>query len=86
MDLGRVVDLGRHLALNVSVMCARAPTEAPSGVKLKFYKDLQDTIEGIALSDILVMLDDLNAVVEMWMLMVMISMLWWECSMGMGMT
>ena len=47
-------------------MCAYAPTaKAPPSIKLKFYDDLQDTIDRIPHNDILVMLGDFNARVGM---------------------
>ena len=43
-------------------MCAYAPTaKALPSIKLKFYDDLQDTIDRIQHNDILVMLGDFNA-------------------------
>ena len=42
-------------------MCAFAPTaKAPPSIKIKFYDNLQDTIEKIPHNDILVMLGDFN--------------------------
>lgn len=46
----------------MSVLCAYAPTaKTPPSVKLKFYTDLQDTIDVIPHSDLLFMLGDFNA-------------------------
>ena len=53
---------GRASGIHVSVVCAYEPmAKAPPSIKLKFYDDLQDTIDRIPHSDILVMLDDFNA-------------------------
>ena len=49
-------------SLYVSVVCAYAPTaKAPPALKEKFYTNLQDTIDKIDPTDILVLLGDLNA-------------------------
>ena len=46
----------------VSVVCVYAPTaKAPPGIKQTFYSDLQDTIDKIPESDVLVMLGDFSA-------------------------
>lgn len=46
----------------VSVLCAYAPTaRATPGVKAKFSSELQDTLDKISQSDVLVMLGDFNA-------------------------
>ena len=43
-------------------MCAYQPTaKAPPGIKIKFYDDLQDTINRISHNDVLVMLGDFNS-------------------------
>ena len=53
---------GKAVSTFVSVVCAYAPTaKATPGVKLKFYTDLQDTIDKVPHNDILVMLGDFNA-------------------------
>ena len=53
---------GKASGTYVSVVCAYAPTaKAAPSIKLKFYYDLQDTIDRIPHNDILVMLGDFNA-------------------------
>ena len=55
----------QNRSLYVSVVCAYAPTgKSPPAVKEKFYSNLQDTIDKIDLTDILVLLGDFNARVE----------------------
>ena len=53
---------GKASGTYVSIVCAYAPTaKAHPSIKLKFYDDLQDTIDRISHNDILVMLGDFNA-------------------------
>ena len=53
---------GRTSGTFVSVVCAYPPTaKASPRIKLKFYGDLQDTIDRIPHNDILVTLGDFNA-------------------------
>ena len=49
----------RHLC--ISSVCLAPTAKAPPSIKLKFYDDLQDTIDRIPHNDILVMLGDFNA-------------------------
>ena len=53
---------GRASGIYLSLVCAYAPTaKTPPSIKLKFYGDLQDTMDRIPHNDILVMLGDFNA-------------------------
>ena len=56
---------GRHKRdkdMYVSVICVYAPTaKAPPGIKQKFFAELQDALDKIPESDILVVLGDFNA-------------------------
>ena len=52
----------RQHETHVSIVCAYAPTaKAPPDIKQTFYLDLQDTIDKIPTTDVLVMLGDFNA-------------------------
>ena len=53
---------GRASVNYVSVVCSYEPTaKATPSIKLKFYDDLQDTIDKIPHNNILVLLGDFNA-------------------------